>query len=140
MPEALEAGTLNVHGIAGLHAALAFLERVGVEAIHEREEMLCTRFLEGVRRIAGIKLYGDLTAPVRTATVSLNVGDLDSSVVSDLLWEDYEICTRAGAHCAPLMHKALGTSEQGAVRFSFSYFNTVQEIDAAVNALCEIAG
>jgi selenocysteine lyase/cysteine desulfurase len=61
-------------------------------------------------------------------------------MVSDLLWEDYEICTRAGAHCAPLMHETLGTAKQGTVRFSFSWFNTEQEVDAAVTALREIAG
>jgi cysteine desulfurase family protein len=140
MPTALEAGTLNAHGIAGLHAALDFLERVGLADIHGREQMLCERFLGGVSRIRGIKVYGDLAAPVRTAIVSLNIGDMDSAAVSDLLWEEYEICTRAGAHCAPLMHEALSTAEQGAVRFSFSYFNTEQEIDTAVAALRELAG
>jgi selenocysteine lyase/cysteine desulfurase len=139
MPTALEAGTLNTHGIAGLHAALGFLERMGVAQIHEREQALADRFAERVSRIRGITLYGDLDAPLRTAIVSLNVKDIDASLISDQLWEDYGICTRAGAHCAPLMHEALGTAQQGAVRFSFSWFNTQQEIDAAVTALREIA-
>ena len=69
----------------------------------------------------------------------MNIGELDSAVVSDILWDDYEICVRAGAHCAPLMHQALGTVEQGAVRFSFSYFNTEEEVDTAVQAVREIA-
>ena len=70
--------------------------------------------------------------------ISLNIGAEDSAQISDILWEDYEICVRAGAHCAPLMHKALGTVEQGAVRFSFSYYNTIEEIDIAIQALREL--
>ena len=139
MPTALEAGTLNGHGIAGLNASLSFIERVSIHTIHSKETLLAKRFIEGIQSIEGIKLYGDLEASERAAIVSLNIGDMDSSVVSDILWEDYEICVRAGAHCAPLMHKALGTVEQGTVRFSFSYFNTEEEVDEAIKAIREIA-
>lgn len=139
MPEALEAGTLNGHGIAGLYAALSYLERTGTETIYQREQKLMRRFLKGVRQIPGIQLYGDYEAKYRAAIVSLNIGDYDSASVADWLWEDYEICVRAGAHCAPLLHRALGTEERGAVRFSFSHFNTEEEIDAAVCAVCELA-
>ena len=133
------AGTLNGHGIAGLNAALYFIERVGIQTIHSKEISLAKRFIEGIQSIDGIKLYGDLEASERAAIVSLNIGDMDSSVVSDILWEDYEICVRAGAHCAPLMHETLGTVEQGTVRFSFSYFNTEEEVDEAIKAIGEIA-
>lgn len=139
MPTALEAGTANGHGIAGLNAALDFLEETGVEAVHQKETELAGRFAEGVSAIPQVVVYGDMQAKVRAPIVSLNVGELDSAVVSDILWEDYEICVRAGAHCAPLMHQALGTVEQGAVRFSFSYFNTEEEVDIAVKAVREIA-
>ena len=139
MPTALEAGTLNGHGIAGLNAALSFLERVGVEEIHRREDKLARLFTERIRTIPGIVIYGDLDAKLRAPIVSVNVGDADSAIVSDILWEDYGICVRAGAHCAPLMHRALGTTEQGAVRFSFSYFNTEKEVEQAACALREIA-
>lgn len=139
MPTALEAGTLNGHGIAGLNAALSFLERVGVEEIHRREDKLARLFTERIRTIPGIVIYGDLDAKLRAPIVSVNVGDVDSAIVSDILWEDYGICVRAGAHCAPLMHRALGTTEQGAVRFSFSYFNTEKEVEQAACALREIA-
>lgn len=139
MPTALEAGTLNGHGIAGLNAALSFLERVGVEEIHRREDKLARLFTERIRTIPGIVIYGDLDAKLRAPIVSVNVGDVDSAIVSDILWEDYGICVRAGAHCAPLMHRALGTPEQGAVRFSFSYFNTEKEVEQAACALREIA-
>ena len=71
--------------------------------------------------------------------VTLNIGDYDSGAVSDALEEDYGIATRPGAHCAPRMHHALGTAEQGAVRFSFSWFNTVEEVDAAIQAVKELA-
>ena len=84
-------------------------------------------------------MYGDFSGRDRCPIVSLNVGDVDSSAVCDALARDYGIATRAGAHCAPLMHRALGTGEQGAVRFSFGYFNTMEEVDAAVQALREIA-
>ena len=137
-PTRLEAGTLNTHGIAGLSAALDYLKEVGIEAIREKEHMLMTRFYEGVSRIGGVKVYGDFESP-RTAVVTLNVGDEDSAIISDALFEDYGIATRAGAHCAPRMHQALGTVEQGAVRFSFSWFNTEAEIDRAIAAVAELA-
>ena len=86
-----------------------------------------------------MNIYGDFTTENRVAVVSLNIRDLDSGSVSDWLWEDYEIAVRAGAHCAPMMHETLGTKEQGAVRFSFSHFNTDEEVDAAVRAVREIA-
>lgn len=139
MPTALEAGTANGHGIAGLSAALDFLGETGVVEIHKKESELAEYFLQGVLKIPGITVYGDTTAKQRAPIVSLNIGEMDSAAVSDILWEDYEICVRGGAHCAPLMHQALGTVEQGAVRFSFSYFNTMKEIDLALQAVREIA-
>lgn len=139
MPAVLEAGTLNGHGIAGLNAALDFLCETGVDTIHRKEDALARRFIEGIRRIPEVVVYGDPEAELRAPIVSLNVGEMDSGVVSDILWEDHNICVRAGAHCAPLMHQALGTAEQGAVRFSFSFFNTEEEVDRAVTAIREIA-
>ena len=137
-PTRLEAGTLNGHGIAGLHAALEYLEQTGVEAIRAHELALMTRFYEGVRTIPGVTVYGDFASP-RTAVVTLNIADEDSAAISDALMEDYDIATRAGAHCAPRMHEALGTVEQGAVRFSFAWFNTPEEVDAAIEAVRDLA-
>ena len=139
MPTVLEAGTANGHGIAGLEAAVDFLLETGVETIHAREDALMRRFLAGVREIPLVKLYGDMDAPLRAPIVTLNLGTADAAVVSDVLWEDDEICVRAGAHCAPLMHQHLGTVEQGAVRFSFSYWNTEADIDRAIQAVRNIA-
>ena len=76
-----------------------------------------------------------MTMQPRAPIVALNIGQEDSARVADILWEDYGICVRAGAHCAPLMHKALGTAEQGVVRFSFSHFNTEQEVQQAAQSL-----
>jgi selenocysteine lyase/cysteine desulfurase len=139
MPTALEAGTLNSHGIAGLSAALDYLFEVGVDAIEEKENALMRRFYDGVVNIPGVKIYGDFTAEKRGAIVTLNICDYDSGAVSDELSEVYDIATRAGAHCAPRMHEALGTVDQGAVRFSFSWFNTEEEVDIAINAMKELA-
>ena len=114
MPTALEAGTLNAHGIAGLHAALDYLTETGI-------------------------VYGDFSGKERCPIVTLNFEDVDSAELSDALFTEYGISTRPGVHCAPLMHEALGTVEQGAVRFSFSHYNTEKEILTAVEALKELA-
>lgn len=139
MPTALEAGTLNGHGIAGLHAAVEYLEKTGVDTICAREQDLMWRFYEGVKEIPGVKVYGDFSTKNRCAIVTLNIGDYDSSEVSDELLTEYGISTRSGGHCAPLMHEALGTVEQGAVRFSFSHYNTEEEVDTAIRAIRELA-
>ena len=138
-PTRLEAGTLNGHSIAGLDAALGFLLAQGVETIGARERSLMRRFYDGVRDIPGVTVYGDFSQEARAAIVALNIHDYDSSEVSDVLFTDYGIATRPGAHCAPRMHEALGTEKQGAVRFSFSYFNTEEEDDAAIHAVRELA-
>ena len=139
-PTRLEAGTLNSHGLMGLSAALDFLEETGVDTIAEKEHRLMMRFYNGVANLPGVKVYGDFSeGHARTAVVTLNIGDYDSGAVADELSECYDIATRAGAHCAPRMHEALGTVEQGAVRFSFSWFTTEEEVDAAILAVTEIA-
>lgn len=139
-PTRLEAGTLNGHGIAGLSAGLDFIEaQGGVEAIAAHERSLAERFLVGVREIPGIALYGAFDQPVRSSIVSLNVGDIDSAEISDALMQGWGIATRPGAHCAPLMHRALGTERQGVVRFSFGYFNTDEDVDTVIDALRDLA-
>lgn len=139
MPTALEAGTLNGHGIAGLGAAIGYLQETGLDVIREKEQKLMREFYTQVKEIPGISVYGDFTGSNRCAIVALNIRDYDSGEVSDALSEQFGIATRPGAHCAPLMHKALGTVEQGAVRFSFSHYNTMEEIQIAVSALRELA-
>ncbi len=138
-PTRLEAGTLNGHGLAGLSAALDFVLETGVETIGDKERSLARHFYEGICRIDGVKVYGDFSEILRGPVVALNIRDYDSGEVSDVLSVDYGIATRPGAHCAPRMHQALGTTSQGAVRFSFSWFNTFDEVDEAVRAVREIA-
>ena len=138
-PTRLEAGTLNGHGLAGLSAALDFLAETGLEAVHAHEDALARRFYQAVRDLPGVRVYGDHTAPVRAPIVALNIGELDSAEVSDELAERFGIATRPGAHCAPRLHRALGTAGQGAVRFSWSCFNTEAETDAAAEAVAVLA-
>ena len=137
-PTRLEAGTLNSHGIAGLSAALDYIDSTGIDAIRKKEHHLMRRFYEGVSQIDGVTVYGDFDTE-RTAVVTLNIRDYDSGAVSDALYEEYGIATRPGAHCAPRMHEALGTTDRGSVRFSFSWFNTEEEVDRAVAAVAELA-
>ena len=139
MPERLEAGTLNAHGIAGLGAGLAYLEERGVEAIGDEVRGLAERFERGVRAIEGVRVLGGGGDAGRCGIVALNLGGVDSAAVGDALNAEFGICTRAGAHCAPLMHEALGTEQQGAVRFSFSSFNTLDEVDAGIAAVAALA-
>ena len=140
MPTSLEAGTLNSHGIAGLDAALDWILETGVDEISRKTRSLAGRFCEGIREIPRIKVYGDLCMKRRLPVVSLNVGDTDSSYISDVLYRDFGIATRPGVHCAPLMHETFGTEKRGAVRFSFSYFNSEDEVDEAIRALRKISG
>ena len=139
MPTALEAGTLNVPGLAGLEAGVRWLLQQGVEALCAKETALARLFYENIQGIPGVVVYGGCPAGPHAPIVSLNLAGEDSARVADALWEEYGICVRAGAHCAPLMHKALGTVEQGAVRFSFSHQNTEQEALAAAAAVRALA-
>lgn len=139
MPARLEAGTLNAHGIAGLHAALSYIIDKGVEQIYREEHEKTDYFYRMIRNIPDIHIYGDPENGLHAPIIALNIGDYDSAQVADELMETYGIATRAGAHCAPLMHQALGTQKQGAVRFSFSQFNTREELDAGIQALRELA-
>lgn len=150
-PTRLEAGTLNVHGIAGLLAAIHYVEKIGLAQIQAREQALLRRFLLGIRHIPDIRIYGwDLTETegasaelsglkCHTPVVSLLLKGYDSGELSDILSTDYGIATRPGAHCAPRIHRALGTAESGLCRFSFSYHTTEEEVDAAIHALRDIA-
>ena len=133
-PEHLEAGTLNGHGLAGLSASLDFINEIGLEEIYKHEYELAHYFYKKISCIKDIKVYGDWERKPHLATVALNLGEIDSALLADILAQDYQIAIRSGAHCAPLMH----TSPQGAVRFSFSYFNTLDEIDRVIEAIEEI--
>ncbi|MEG1683407.1 MAG: aminotransferase class V-fold PLP-dependent enzyme [Oscillospiraceae bacterium] len=138
-PTRLEAGTLNGHGIAGLHAALTYLRETGIDSIRAREQALMRRFYEGVSSLDGVQVYGDFSDFDRAPVVTLNIRDYDSASVSDELSQRWDIATRPGAHCAPRLHQALGTAEQGTVRFSFGGSNTEQEVETAIRAVTALA-
>ncbi len=134
-PTRLEAGTLNGHGLAGLHAALKLRLATGLEAFRSNELALARRFYEGVRKLPGVKVYGNFAATLRAPIVTLNIGNEDAAQIADELARRFDIATRPGAHCAPRLHRALGTQQQGAVRFSWSWANTATETDAAIEAI-----
>lgn len=138
LPSALEAGTLNGHGIAGLGAGVGFILDETIQKIHKKEMDLMNLFYSEMKKIPVIKIYGDFTTMNRCPIVSLNVGSIDSAEISDKLSYEYGIATRSGGHCGPLMHQALGTVNQGVVRFSFSYFNTEKEVLETVQAMKDI--
>jgi cysteine desulfurase family protein len=140
MPDVFEAGTLNSHGIYGLQKGVRFINELGVDAIHGKEARLLELFHEGIHGLEGVMPYGDFTARARLPILSLNLRGMAASELAERLWEGYGIATRAGSHCAPLLHERLGTADMGMVRFSFSYFNTEDEVLAAVAAIREISG
>ncbi len=139
LPELLEAGTMNAHSLAGLLAGVRYVQEETPAKLWSRADALAKRFNEGAARIPGLTLYGDLAAPERTPVVALNLSRRDSAEVAAELEERCGMAVRPGLHCAPLLHERFGTERQGAVRFSFSHFNTEGEIDRALAALAEMA-
>ena len=138
-PDKYESGTLNAPGVIGLGEGIRYIMEKGINNIRIYEEELTKHFIEEAMKIDGIKLYGPLDINKQGAVVSLNIRDVDSSEVSYLLDEEYDIAVRPGLHCAPLAHKTIGTFEQGVIRFSFGLFNTHKEIEYGIKALKEIA-
>ncbi len=140
MPDRLECGTPNAIGAAGLSAGLRFIEETGLERIKRHKEELVARFLDGLAGIDGISLYGLTKTAGRLPVVSFNMAGLECSEIANRLDKNYGVMVRAGLHCSPWAHKAVGTYPGGSVRFSFGYFNTTDEVDAALSALREIKG
>ena len=165
LPDLFEVGTMNSHGIYGLKKGVEFVLETGPEEIHSRETKLLTAFYNGIKDLPGITIYGEFEGETeceskckaesrcagefraeaetplvnRLPVISINLEGFSSSDLAETLWSDYSIATRAGSHCAPLVHKHFGTEDRGMVRFSFSYFNTEEEIELGVAALKAIA-
>jgi cysteine desulfurase family protein len=139
LPDALESGTLNVAGIAGLNAGVRFLSDVGTDAVQAHERQLVEHFISGIAKIPGVVLYGPSDSTRRCGVVSFNVAGAVPSEVGLILDQSFGIMARTGLHCAPAAHKTLGTFPTGTVRFSFGWFNTRAEVDLALSALTEIA-
>lgn len=135
LPDRFEGGTLNLPGIYGLNAALKYLIEEGIPAIREKELILVRRFMEDVQTLPGIRLLGPDPEQERTGIVSLNFLLHDNADVSYRLFKDFGIMTRCGLHCAPAAHRTLGTFPQGTVRFSFSHFNSLQDVDYVLGIL-----
>lgn len=139
-PWRLEYGTINMLGVAALWAGQEWLQADGVENIHAREMRLAQRFVEGVRDIAGVRLYCCDSLENHMSTISLNIGGLEAADAGLRLDVKHDIATRTGLQCAPLVHKRIGTAaRRGTVRFSIGAFNTQEEIDTAITAVAEVA-
>lgn len=138
-PQIFEAGTANFLGQIALKAGVDFILDEGIDKINKKVKDLAKRFYRGIEDISNLKFYSKDPACLKTGLVSFNIGNIPSDEISLILDEDYNIQTRPGSHCAPLVHKHLGTEKQGIVRFSFSYFNTSEEVDRSIQALREIS-
>lgn len=136
-PDSLESGTPNGVGIIALGKGIDFINEVGIENIRNHEMSLKNHFIELLKDNEDVILYGTLDDR-QGAVVSLNVKDMDSSEISYILSDEFDIYTRPGFHCAPLAHKTMGTEELGAIRFSFGYYNTLEEVEKTVEALLNI--
>lgn len=139
MPDKFESGTPNLPGIYGLQAAVDFILSTGVETLRAHETALTKRFLDGLRKIDGIRLAGPWELEDRVGVISIDFEHQDNAEASFRLEQEYGIMTRCGLHCAPSAHKTLGTFPQGTVRFSPGWFTTDGEIDAALSAIAQIA-
>lgn len=139
-PEGFESGTLALPAIAGLGAGAGFLLDLGVDAVRRKERELTGALVEGLRSIPGVTVYGPADGFRRCAVVSFNVSGLDPAELEELLDDEYGIIGRAGLHCNPGAHAALGTVEMGgAMRLSPGCYNTPAEIEAAVRAVATVS-
>jgi cysteine desulfurase family protein len=137
LPDKFESGTLNTPGIAGLCEGIKFIKKIGMRNIREHEEKLTEYLLSELKKLSFVKLYGLKSSKNRAAVVSINVSSIDSSKVGYLL-NKKDIAVRTGYHCAPLIHKVIGTEKYGTVRISLGYFNTFDDIEKLIDALVYI--
>jgi selenocysteine lyase/cysteine desulfurase len=138
MPDKFESGTLNIPGIFGLNASLKYLRETGIENIYKSEMKLTSYFINKVLELPEVEIVGLKDITNRTSVVSLDFKGLDNSEIAFQLDREFNVMTRVGLHCAPSDHKTLGTFPQGTVRFSFSHFNKLSEIDHAVESIYKI--
>lgn len=138
-PQIFEPGTPNFIGQIALKAGIDFIFDQGIKKINDKTLSLANRFYKGIEDIKNIKFFSKSWKDLDSPIVSFNIGDTPSDEIALILDEDYNIQVRPGAHCAPLIHKHFGTENQGILRFSFSYFNTDDEVDTAIEAIKEIS-
>jgi cysteine desulfurase family protein len=141
LPDKYESGNHNAPGLVGLEAATAWLLERGVAAIHESEQALVRRLIDGLSTIRGVRIFGPTTTQERVGVVSLAIEGFDPQDVANILDQSFDIQTRAGLHCAPGAHRAIGSFDAGGtVRFSVGPFTTSEHIAAAIDAVRQIAG
>ncbi|MCI8284529.1 MAG: aminotransferase class V-fold PLP-dependent enzyme [Firmicutes bacterium] len=134
-PEGFESGTLNVPGIAGLNAGIEHIAEIGIENIKSSETGLIEFLQDELSRIDGIKMYGPSSAQERAGVLAFNIEGMDCEAAAERLDREYGIAVRAGFHCAPLAHKAIGTEKSGCIRISVGPFNTYDDMAAVVRAV-----
>jgi cysteine desulfurase family protein len=140
-PYRLECGTLNILGVAGLHAGVKWVKEQGIENLHRKEMALWKKLKEGLQNIDGVITYCANGSENQNPVMCFNVNGFEAADVGTMLDVDYNIATRTGLHCAPKVHEGLGTVDiHGTVRMSIGPFNTEAEIDTAIEAVKEIAG
>lgn len=139
-PEFLEGGTPNLLGIVGMIAGLDFVEEKGVEAIHRHEVELCERLRTAVADNPLIVPVGHADVSRRVGTFSFRCEAMPSEDLAGILDTSFDICVRAGNHCSPYIHKAVGSYDDGLTRVSPGPFNTAEHIDTLADALAEITG
>lgn len=140
LPDKYESGNHNVPGLVGLKESVGWLRERGVAAIREHEMKLTQQLLDGLGQIAGVTVYGPRDVERRVGVVSITIAGFDPQEVAAMLDASARIQVRSGLHCAPLMHRALGTLDGGGtVRFSIGPFNTPEEVAATLKAVQEIA-
>ena len=141
MPDKFEAGTLNLPGIAGLHASLSWLQQQDIDKIRRHELTLTQQFIDGLQQLEAQKLLrivGKMDCSNRVGVVSVSTEKMDIAELAFILADKYGIATRVGLHCAPNAHKTLGTYPTGTLRFSFGWHNTAEEVNVALQALKEV--
>ena len=138
MPDKFESGTMNIPAIMGLKKSLEYIKSIGVKTIFEEEMKLTEKFISDISKLDGVSIIGKKDLIDRIAVISLYFKNRDNAEIADALDRNYKIMTRCGLHCAPIAHKTLGTYPQGTVRFSFGYFNTLDDIEYIVDAIKEI--
>lgn len=140
LPDLCESGTPNAVGLAGLKAGLDFVLETGVEKIRTHEARLTGCLLRGLREIPRVKIYGPEDEEKQVGTVSFNIQGASPSDVGFTLDEQFGVLSRIGLHCAPAAHRTIGTFPEGTIRFGFSYLNSEEEVDLALQAVARIAG
>ncbi len=138
LPDRYESGTPNTPGITGLAKGIEFIDNIGLEKIRKHEEELTQYFIDELKKIDKVTIYGPMDSKKQAAVISINIGEEDSSEIAYILDKVFNIAVRPGLHCAPYAHKTIGSFEQGTVRFSIGYFNTKEDIDASIDAINNI--